>query len=93
MLAGEVGSDSLVGGERGDDVYAVRRRRRLRASSSGSARASDTLDLSLVEEVADFDDLVLVDTGPAVLISYGSGFLLLSNTSLGSVEDTDFVFA
>jgi hypothetical protein len=51
------------------------------------------LDLGLVEEVADFDDLVLVDTGPAVLISYGSGFLLLSDTSLGSVEDTDFVFA
>ena len=90
-IAGEAGGDVLVGGG-GADTYAV-------ADGDGFelvvgfSSGEDVLDLSLVEEVADFDDLVLVDTGPAVLISYGSGFLLLSETSLGSVEDTDFVFA
>ena len=90
-IAGEAGSDVLVGGG-GADAYAVSDGDGIELIV-GFSSGEDVLDLSLVEEVADFDDLVLVDTGPAVLISYGSGFLLLSETSLGSVEDTDFVFA
>jgi hypothetical protein len=59
----------------------------------GYRPGTDAFDLSLVEDADSFDDLVLIDTGPGVLVSYGTGFILLNDTSLGAVEASDFLFA
>ena len=55
---------------------------------------SDTVRLIGVTGVDDFGDLTLTDTGPGVLVDYGTGTILLATVSdINTIDTSDFSFA
>jgi hypothetical protein len=96
---GGLGADSLSGGE-GDDMLGVIFGRNTVEFADGDGvdmvvgykPGIDDFDLTAVAAADEFDDLRLIPCHHGVLVDYGSGALLLTHTSVGSVEADDFLF-
>jgi Ca2+-binding RTX toxin-like protein len=92
FLKGGIGDDTLTGGGEAD--------RFVFRDGDGADTISDfqnDLDRIVLRDVANvhgFDDLVLTDTGPGVLVDYGTGTVLLANVSnVDAVDAGDFILA
>ena len=54
---------------------------------------ADKIKLAGVTGVDDFGDLDLTDTGPGVLVDYGTGTVLLANVGdINTIDASDFLF-
>jgi Ca2+-binding RTX toxin-like protein len=89
-LAGGSGNDMLTGSP-GTDTFIF-------SDNGGSdtvtdfANGSEKFDLQAVAGLDSFSQLVLTDTGPGVLVDYGTGSFLIANASnFSSIEASDFL--
>jgi Ca2+-binding RTX toxin-like protein len=89
-LAGAGGNDVLTGST-GTDTFAF-------SDNGGSdtvnefANGSEKFDLQAIAGLNSFSQLVLTDTGPGVLVDYGTGSFLIGNAGNFSLIDaTDFL--
>jgi Ca2+-binding RTX toxin-like protein len=92
QLKGGADDDDLTGGGGADDFIFGDDdgRDTVRDFHSGV----DTLDLTLVDDVHDFNDLDLTDQGSSVEVDYGNGsFILQGVSSVSSISSDDFLFA
>jgi Ca2+-binding RTX toxin-like protein len=88
-----LGGNDILRGDLGADIFVFR-------DNDGDDRITtfenniDICDLTGVAGVHGFGDLRLTDTGPGVLIDYGTGSVLFAKTgNIALVDASDFLFA
>ena len=88
-----LGGNDMLNGSTGADTFVFR-------DNDGADTIAtfedgiDICDLTGVAGVHGLSDLTLTDTGPGVLIGYGTGSVLFAKTAnLATVDASDFLFA